>query len=122
MQREAGSTPRKALQYGRYPAILTTHIRLLEQRSQTVSSTEQSLSVSISNLYHSAITLVESATSCPEWELTCALCMTPLLEALMRGDLSELEDDICGEGVEYDLFAEGEEDDGASFSLGAGHS
>ena len=40
----------------------------------------------------------------------------------MRGDLSELEDDICGGEVEYDPFAEGEEDDGASFSLGAGHS
>jgi hypothetical protein len=107
------------MQYARYPAILTTHIRLLEKRSLSVSSVERSLSVYISDLYSSAIALVESATCCPEWELACALSMTPSLEALVRGDLSKLED---GEETEYDPFAEGEEDDGAPCIAFAGHS
>jgi hypothetical protein len=104
------------MQYARYPAILTTRIRLLQKRSLSVSSLEQSLSFFISDLYHSAVALVESAPCGPEWDLACALCMTPSLEALVGGDLSKLED---GE-VEYDPFAEGEEDDGACFTL-AGH-
>lgn len=107
-----------------YPAILTTHIRLPEQRSQTVTHVERVLSAYISDLHRVAVALVDSAASCPEWELMCALCMTPSLEALARGDHSVLEDVICeaGSETEFDLFAEGvEEDDGACFAL-VGHS
>jgi hypothetical protein len=45
--------------------------------------------------------------------------MPPSLEALVKGDYSELDDDICEAVLEenYDLFAEGEEDDGACFVL-----
>jgi len=106
-----------------YPAILTTHIRLLEQRSQTVTSAECSFSLYISDVYHSAVALVESAASCPEWEFAHALCVTPLVEALLRGDHGKLEGGMCEAGTEeteYDLFAEGEEDNGACFAL-AGH-
>lgn len=106
-----------------YPAILTTHIRLLEQRSQAVISTERLLSLSISDLQRNAIAFVESADSYPGWGLACELCMPPSLTALARGDYSKLEDDICeaGSEEEYDLFAEGEEDDSACFDL-TGHS
>ena len=106
-----------------YPAVLTTRVRLLEQRSQTVAYVERLLSVYISDLHLNAVALVESATSCPGWELACRLCMTPSLEALLGGDYSMLEDDICEAGeedTEYNPFAEGEEDmegeedDGAS--------
>lgn len=102
-----------------YPAILTTHIRLLEQCSQTVTSREHLLSLFISEIHRSAITLVKSAKSCPGWELACTLCMPPSLEALVKGDYSELDDDICEADLEenYNLFAEGEEDDGACFVL-----
>jgi hypothetical protein len=102
-----------------YPAILTTHIRLLEQRSQAVISAESSLSVYISDLHHTAVTLVKSTASCLKWEFTWVLCMTPSLETFLRGDCSKLEDDISEADTEemeyggYDLFAEGEEDDGA---------
>ena len=105
-----------------YPVVLTTRIRLLEQRSQTVASVECSLSVYISELQRNAVALVKSAASCPEWELVCVLCMTPSLEALAGGDFSELEGDICDAGIEeteFDLFAEGEEDDGICFALTA---
>ena len=94
-----------------YPAILTTHIRLLEQRSQVVASTEHSLSLYISNLHHHAIALVESSAYASEWEFTCAFLMPPSLEALVRGDYSKME----GLEKEYDLFAEGEPDDGVCF-------
>ena len=102
-----------------YPAVLTTHIRLLEQRSQAVISTERVLSSYIFDLHRSGIALAESATSCSEWELMWALYMPPSLEALVKGDYSKM----CDAGLEeeYDLFAEGEEDDGACYIL-AGHS
>jgi hypothetical protein len=49
--------------------------------------------------------------------------MTPSLEALLGGDFSVLDDDICEAGEEdtgYNPFAEGEEDDGvSSFALTA---
>ena len=98
-----------------YPAILTTHIRLLEQRSQAVASTERSLSLYISNLHRHAIALVESADTASEWKFACTFFMPRSLEALVRGDYSQMEDAICEVGLEkeYDLFAEGEADDGA---------
>ena len=76
----------------------------------------------ISELQRNAVALVKSAASCPKWELTCVLCMTPSLEALAGGDFSELEGDICDAGIEeteFDPFAEGEEDDGICFALTA---
>ena len=105
-----------------YPVVLTTCIRLLEQRSQTIASVECSLSVYISKLQCNAVAFVKSAASCPEWELACMLCMTPSLEALVGGDFSELEGDIYDAGIEeteFDLFAEGEEDDSICFALTA---
>ena len=45
------------------------------------------------------------------------MCLTPSLDALLRGDFSELEDKAGNEETEFDLFAEGEEDDGACFAL-----
>jgi hypothetical protein len=102
-----------------YPAILTTHVRLLEQRSQAVTSTERLLSSYISDLHGNAVALTEPANSCSEWGLVCALYMPPSLEALVKGDYSKL----CEVGLEEecDLFAEGEEDDGACCIL-TGHS
>jgi hypothetical protein len=100
-----------------YPTILTTRIRLLERRSQAATFVERSLSVYISDLHFNAVTLVESSNSCPEWEFACAMCLTPSLDALLRGDFSELEDKAGNEETEFDLFAEGEEDDGACFAL-----
>jgi hypothetical protein len=108
-----------------YPVILTTNVRLLEQRSETVTHVERSLSVYISDLRLHAAGLVDSATSCPGWELADTLCMTTSLEALARGDYSELlEQDIYDRsdaGIEetyFDPFAEGEKDDGVyKFSL-----
>ena len=105
-----------------YLVVLMTRIRLLEQRSQTVASVERSLSVYISELQRYAVALVKSAASCPEWELACVLCMTPSLEALAGGDFSKLEGDICDAGIEeteFNLFAEGEEDNGICFALTA---
>lgn len=103
-----------------YPAILTTHNLLLEQRSQAITTVECLLSVYISDLLRNAIALMESTDSCPEWEFVCELCMPPLLEMLLKGDFSKVEDDICeldAEEMEYDPFAEGEEDVGACFIL-----
>jgi hypothetical protein len=106
-----------------YPAILTTHVRVLEQRSQTVIYLERLLSVYIADLHCNAIALVDSVGNCPGWELACALCMPPSLEALSKGEFFELDDDpeVDRGIIEYDPFAEGEEDDGAFFAP-TGHS
>lgn len=61
---------------------------------------------------------MESADDCLEWELASVLYMPPSLEALVMGDYSKMDDDDifeAGREEEYDLFAEGEEDDGAFF-------
>lgn len=74
------------------------------------------LSLYISDLRFNSISLLESADGVTEWELAF---MPPSLEALLRGDYSKLDDGIFEAGREevYDLFAEGEEDDGACFVL-----
>lgn len=107
-----------------YPAILTTHVRLPEQCSETVTYVERSLSVYISDVRLNAVALAESTTSCPGLELANTLFMKPSLEAIMRGDYGVLlEEDIydhsdaSGEGVDFDPFSAGEEDDGVCFVL-----
>ena len=98
-----------------YPAILTTHVRLPEQHSESVISAERSLSAYIYDLHCHAVAIVGSEVVCPEWELACRLCMMRSLEAIFNGDHSLLDAIVSDVGTEeagYDLFAEGEDDDG----------
>ena len=94
--------------------VLTTHICILKKCLEAVVCTERLLSLYISDLRFNFISLLESADGATEWELAF---MLPLLEALLRGDYSKLDDDIFEAGREevYDLFAEGEENDSACF-------